>query len=239
MARILKNTTESDINLNVLGITILANSEVELVRQWYSLAGNENSMIELSPLILSEDIVVNDGKNDLPPAIGIAHIQYGVGFIHEDIGLLPIVGDSAPALVEICPAAIGYEMQVGNKIYGQTRIDRLVGDFVQIQLHMAINNDESDKWVQFEIKYFTTNGRNDSKQISQEDGTVLTELKEVPTLPYSVFESVANIPSEVFQDDEIYLFFSVKRVTPAESKDSPENNVLALRYCKRYYQAFS
>lgn len=189
-------------------------------------------------LITSGDIVVNNGSQDLSAEVGLVHIQNGVAFKHDDVALLPIVGEDAATLVSICPAAIGYQLDIGDKVYGQTRIDRLVGKAVQFQIHMTIDNSESDKWVQFEISYFTTNGRDDLKQINSIDGTVNTIVKEVPSTPYLVFEAVVDIPTTAFDNDETYLFLGIKRISPV-GKTSPTNSPIILRYCKRYFQEFA
>lgn len=181
------------------------------------------------------DIIVNNGVEDLSVQLALAHIDSGISFVHEDVSLLPAIGLDSPELIRLCPTTIGYNMEIGNEIFAQTRIDKLVGDFVQIQIHYTINNNESDKWVQFDVSYFTTDGRSDLKQVNTPDGTVTIGPDEVETSPYLVRESVVNIPTTAFNSDENYLFLGIKRVAPT-AKNSPTNNPIALRYCKRYYK---
>ena len=83
MRRILKNITMSDINLTVGGFTIPANNQVEIARQNYGLIGNENSILELEPYILSGDIVVSDGENDLSVRVGIGLLRSDEIVINE------------------------------------------------------------------------------------------------------------------------------------------------------------
>jgi hypothetical protein len=237
MQKILKNTTASDIELQVIGITVAANSSSTIHSTDFAILASEDSINELTSLINSGDIVVNDGNNDLTSEVGIAHVETGVAFKHEDIHLSPILGENPAEIVVVNSCIPGYKMEVGDIIYGQTRIDRLVGDKVEFQIHMAVDNTTADRWVQFEVKYFTSNGRDDLKQIDTIDGTVNSEQKEIPTTAYAMFETVVDIPSTAFNSDENYLFVCVERITPA-GKTSPTENPIILRYCKRYYESF-
>ena len=187
--------------------------------------------------ISNGSILVNNGEENLDIDLALAHIQTGITFVHEDVTLLPAIGLDAPALVRVCDTTVGFEVSIDNEVFAQTRIDRLVGDFVELQIHYTIDNEELDKWLEFEVSYFTTNGRSDSKPINTPDGVVSIGPLEIANSPYLVREAVVNIPTEAFNSDENYLFVGIKRVIPSESKSSPTNNPIFLRYCKRYYKA--
>lgn len=76
MSKILKNTTTSDIELDNLGLTIPASGQTTVAVQDYLLLGSEDSITELTTLINSGDIVVNDGSSDLSASDGINYISY-------------------------------------------------------------------------------------------------------------------------------------------------------------------
>ena len=74
--KILKNTTLIEIELDVLGISIESSSQVIINVDDYILLATEDSLSELSPMITSGDIIVNDGNNDLNVSNGIDYIRY-------------------------------------------------------------------------------------------------------------------------------------------------------------------
>jgi hypothetical protein len=76
MAKILKNTTLSDIELIELGITIPASGQFTVEVTDYLFLGSEETLSEITSLINSGDIVVNDGTSDLSANDGIAYISY-------------------------------------------------------------------------------------------------------------------------------------------------------------------
>lgn len=76
MSKILKNTTLVDIDLDSIGIRILAESSATINVEDYILLASGDSITELTPLINSGDIVINDGTNDLSITDGIAFIKY-------------------------------------------------------------------------------------------------------------------------------------------------------------------
>lgn len=232
--KIIKNNTMSE---KVWGGVVLAPDESYTIPKSSWVAWADNIVIE--DAIINGDLIVNNGIDDLDIDLGLVHIKSGLRFIHNDISLLPAVGEDAPSLVVVPNGVnIAQEMEINNCIFGQTRVDNIVGNFVEIQLHMAIDNNVSDRWIQFDVKYFTTNGVNDGKQINTPDGIVTMGPVLVPTIPYSVFQSVVQIPTEQFNSGENYLFFCAKRVVVTD-KIAPANNPLVLRYCKRYYTSDS
>lgn len=230
ITKIIRN--ESGGELTVGGV-VLADSESYTIPQTQYTEWAFNPKIP--NLIQSGDLVVNNGDTDLSAELGETHIKYGIIFVHEDISLLPGVGENAPELSEIDSASVGFIMQIGDKIYGQTRIDGLVGDDVELQIHYTIDNDSTDKYVEFDVSYFTTNGRNDSKNILTGAQTITMGPEEVEDSPWLVREIKVNIPSSAFGNNETYLYFGIERKTPT-SLDSPTNNPVILRYCKQYYK---
>lgn len=76
MSKILKNTTITDIELDIAGITVPASGQITVPTETYSELASEDSVTELTPLINSGDIVVNDSISDLPAVEGINYIKY-------------------------------------------------------------------------------------------------------------------------------------------------------------------
>lgn len=77
MAKILKNTTVSPIDLYYLGITIPASSSFTLDQSDYIRLSSDDSVAELTPLITNGDVVVNDGIDDITPiADAVLYIKY-------------------------------------------------------------------------------------------------------------------------------------------------------------------
>lgn len=214
------------------GVTLAPSETYTLSTTQYSeWAANSKVISDVQ----SGDLVINDGNSDLSAELGELHIKSGVVFVHEDVALLPGAGVDAPALVPINGSAVGFEMNIGDKVYGQTRVAGLVGDFVEFQVHYTIDNVDANKNIQFELSYFTTNGVNDSKAINIADGTVVIGPNVVENTPWLVREAVVEIPAFVFQNEEVYLFVGITRVDPTPLT-SPTNNPVVLRYCKRYYR---
>lgn len=100
MVKILKNTTTSDIELNTIGLTIPANSQITIQVEDYLLLASEDSITEITPLINSGDIIVNDGIDDLFLEKGINFIKYQDNFkskndIYVDISGSDSTGDGS------------------------------------------------------------------------------------------------------------------------------------------------
>lgn len=75
MAKILKNTSASVVDLTKFGITIAASSQITVVPQDYPLLAMPLVIAELSPLITAGTIVVNDGTNNLSVARAIDYLS--------------------------------------------------------------------------------------------------------------------------------------------------------------------
>lgn len=236
MAKIIKNESGSDIDLVVGGFTVGAGEQIEVNEQNYSLLAIQDFIDEIEPYLNSGDIVINNGSEDLPADVAKQHLIsiQGVVLEHNDVTLIPSAGENAPELVKISDSITASCMRIGDEIFGHTRMDNLAGGDVPIQLHMVIDNAVSDRWIQFEVSYFTTTGL-DEKPANSIDGTVTMGPVEVPTTPYGVFEANVDIPASAWQNGENYLFIGVKRVA-ATGKTAPTNHPGVLRYCKRYFK---
>ena len=73
--KILKNTTLSTIELNVLGLQIPTSSQITIQTQDYAILASSDSVTELTTFINSGDIIVNDGTDDLSISEGLAYIK--------------------------------------------------------------------------------------------------------------------------------------------------------------------
>ena len=76
MSKIIKNTTGTDIELQVLGVTVPASGQIQLSVEDYLDLSSDISILELTPLINSGNIVINDGITDLPIVEALAYIEY-------------------------------------------------------------------------------------------------------------------------------------------------------------------
>lgn len=76
MSKILKNTTNSDIDVLSMGVRIPANGQLNVDVSEYLILASNDSVSELTTLINSGDIVVSDGVNDLTPTNGINYIKF-------------------------------------------------------------------------------------------------------------------------------------------------------------------
>jgi hypothetical protein len=78
MPKILKNTTGTDITLQTAGSqTIPALGQRELFPGDYTYQwATDDVLAEVQPLLVSGDLVVNDGVNDLSPADGLNFLEY-------------------------------------------------------------------------------------------------------------------------------------------------------------------
>lgn len=76
MSKVLKNTTASDIDLDVLGLRVPASGQVTLDTSDFLKLASDSSITELTTLINSGDIVINDGSADLSTADAIEYIKY-------------------------------------------------------------------------------------------------------------------------------------------------------------------
>lgn len=80
MAKILKNTTGSVVSLVKLGLDVPASSQITVDINDYILLASDDSVTELTTLINSGDIVVNDGTQDLIVSNGVS-LSRAIDFI--------------------------------------------------------------------------------------------------------------------------------------------------------------
>lgn len=76
MKKILKNTTGSPIELEIIGLEVPASSQIEIDPQYYDLLASNDSITELTTLINAGSIVVNNGNVDLQAAEGIKFLEF-------------------------------------------------------------------------------------------------------------------------------------------------------------------
>lgn len=74
--KILKNTTGSDIDLDELGITVPASSSVTIAPGDYLILADDVVLTEINIHLITGDIVVNDGVDDLSAARGLDYLKY-------------------------------------------------------------------------------------------------------------------------------------------------------------------
>ena len=74
--KILKNTTNSAIDLKYIGINIPANTSRTVEMADYGILASSNSVAELTPHINSGAIVINDGTNDLSVSDALVFILF-------------------------------------------------------------------------------------------------------------------------------------------------------------------
>lgn len=226
-------TNDSGNTVTYAGKTLLDQESYELNKfEWVRWSNDEDIHLAIS----SGDLLVSNGVENFNSDLGLAHIKNPAGIVkeHSDITLLPGFGENAPEITEVSSALIGFCMQESDKIYGQTRFNNYVGGDVNFQLHLAIDNSVVDRWIQFEVNFWTTNGFNDKSAnvISQ---TLQMGPIEVPATPWLIFEANVDIPSSYFDSGEKYFFVSVKRVA-ATGKTAPINHPVVFRYCKEFFK---
>lgn len=89
MSFIVKNTTNSNIELFNVGVTIIANDELAVDSRERALWQDLDSVAEISPLITSGDLIISDGLNDItniPEALAfilIGDFAKGVRFLND------------------------------------------------------------------------------------------------------------------------------------------------------------
>lgn len=232
--KIIRN--ESGDTYQIINRDIANGSSYDIEPNFWLEAANATT---LHSSVLSEDLIVNDGTNDLPPTVGVAHLTNinGIERSHTDITLLPAAGEQAASFIEVGDLIAGHSMAIDEKIYGQSRVDNFAGGDIKVQLHCIIDNNVADRWIQFELKIRSTTGDLD-KTLNTADTTIVIGPEEVPTTPFMPFEVTATVSSTYFENNEKYLLFQAKRVT-ATGKTAPINDPIIWRYCKIYYKVIN
>jgi len=80
MSKTLKNTTGSPIVFKSIALTIPAAGQEIITIEEYLYLGSTASLAEISPLIISGDIVINDGVDDITVANGFS-LQRAIDFL--------------------------------------------------------------------------------------------------------------------------------------------------------------
>lgn len=228
--KIITNVSGSDYE--IIG-KVLSNNEQYDVEAHFWLELTKSSTILDD--VLNGNLIVSDGIRTLAARVGREHLAtvQGVIFEHNDITLLPLVTENAPELIKISDASIGFRMEIGDEIYGQSRIDNYAGGVLQIQLHLCADNIIADRWAKFDISYILTDGLG-NRNMNVIDNVRSLGPIEISTTPYQIMEKYIEIPeNEVLGAN--YVFIGVKRVA-ATGKTEVTNSPIVLRYCKRYYK---
>lgn len=227
-SKIIKNISGSQIQ--ILNRLVDNNDQYNVPQNlWLELA--ENTIIQT--LVSSGDFIVNNGEKDLSVQAGLLHLRDELLSVHEPVQYISIIGENAPAAVYLGGAAYGYSLNIGEEIYTFNHLDNLINsEPITIQLHLAIDNTEADKWIQFEYTILTTTGIAD-KQMNTVDAIINTDQKEIPIVSNLIFDLKKELPSIYFENEEDNLFIKIKRINPF-GKSSPTNNPAIIRIDKIY-----
>lgn len=76
MAKIIKNTTGSDIAIKTFGRTIEAGDQITIDQTDYPLLSSDDVLTEMLTDINSGDIVINDGSSDLTSSQALRFLKY-------------------------------------------------------------------------------------------------------------------------------------------------------------------
>lgn len=95
MAKILKNTTGSDIFLSSVGTPILASSSYTVEVSEYLYWATPDFIAEVTPYLSSGDLIVNDGINDLDSIEGTRHLKSPDNALAEEISDVASIGVTA------------------------------------------------------------------------------------------------------------------------------------------------
>lgn len=76
--KILKNTTNADIELRILGVTIDALSQRNVEVEDFLILASDDSINELTPYLNSGDVIVNNGIRDLSISEALIYLSYPI-----------------------------------------------------------------------------------------------------------------------------------------------------------------
>lgn len=229
--KILKNNTENTIQ--ILSKDVLSQESYEINPcKWDKLSES----IDIESLIQSGNIIVNNGCEDLSSVLGIEHVKTGITKVCEPVVIIPGIGDNNPELILLNHASYGYKAQIGDTGYFQVHADNLIGTDIQVSISYCINNDQSDKWVVFEIYLLSTNGEMD-KIVTNYDVNAVYGPFEVHNIPYQIKTRTVDMPPQLFNNNEKTLFFGLKRLDATDyNKTNPTNDPIVLKICVSYYK---
>lgn len=86
LKKIIKNTTNSDIDIGETGRRILANDQMEVDPIRYLYWSTPETILELTPFLNAGDIVINDGTSDLTAAEALRFLEYPDRITVKDSG---------------------------------------------------------------------------------------------------------------------------------------------------------
>jgi hypothetical protein len=228
--KIIKNRSGQE--LKILGVYVPDQGEYEVPpNKWLELSGKE----DIIELIEAEDIIINNGIEDLPIDVASMHVKSGTIKIHRDVQIKTGVGINAPEIIELNHAVTGYLVGIGDKGYFDTRIDNLINNTMNLDLHYCIDNSESNKYVKFRLYISTSSGDGDL-DLTTSQFTVDYGPFEVSTNPYVIKKRTVTLPPTVIDLDRPYIFIGMERIDPGENYPSPTNNPILVRVCKEYWK---
>ena len=232
-----------------MSIVIIKNTDI-VDHQWGGIvisASNQYTMQEVDRIrLLSDDhflqslddltAVVNDGIEDLNAEQGLLLVEKKLKLVHEALAFSPAIGVSAPEITVLTPtsAAHGHKFEVSDEMFALTHFENIVLNNVQLQLHIAIDNSTADRWIEFEFDLLSTTGILD-KAIDGVDTTITTGPIEIPTTPFLIFDTKANVPTTLFENGEDNIFIRLRRIAPA-GKTAPTNHPIVVRIDKIHKQ---
>jgi hypothetical protein len=232
MIKILKNSTSNEIFISDIGTTILANDLIIIDPTQYSALSASTQVI---PYIQSGDIIVNNGEYDLPPEVGIIHVDGGVRKITQEVAMMPGIGFNAPAIVELSEAVIAMSMDIGDHFYAHFKMSNLVGNSVTFRWHGTAANSVDDVWAQVNMYFLTSTGNYD-KDLTQYDNMIsIGPFELLPPIPNIIGFIESEIPSSYFSNKEDLIFIGVKRVATTE-KTNWTGPLYTVKHCVEYWQ---
>jgi len=118
MSKILKNTTNSDIEIKTFGQTVPANGQLLIDKSEYALLSSDDVRSEIYAYIVSGDIVVNDGAEDLSTTTGwnfTGLSENASGVLYDD-SQSSLVGDTVQDALDSISQGTGIP-SISNIIY--------------------------------------------------------------------------------------------------------------------------
>jgi hypothetical protein len=235
MQKIIKNTTLSNIEIKETGISIPAENQYIIPKTDYNLWASNALLTEIDSDLNSGNLVINNGNEDLNYTIGKEHLTCGVIKVHRDVNIKIGVGINAPEIITIGNACCGFNVDIGDKGYFDTRLDNVIGNILYLDFHYCINNDSSDKYVKFKI-YITSSTGSEDNYLNQTCCEYDFGPFEVINDPYKIKNRKIQLPTQLIESNRKYLFVAIERIAPGDGYDSPTNNPIIVRICKEYWK---
>ena len=233
MIKILKNNTNEDVIISDIGQIIKPLESFTIIPEEYNKYANSQDVFDL---IDNETLTVNNGERDMSPFVGKEHLSFGVLWVHQDMTIIPGVGEEAPELVSVSNIGVGYSLAEGISIFAQTRIDNIIGDKLELEGHLYVDSEEIDKAVYARLTYHITDGKTSAK--------LFTDTHSVVTLGPVIINPILNAPftmhfdinSNEFSNNERYLLMKLD-IPPMPSGYTRRTNPIILwRVCKEHWK---